>query len=87
MQTIEQTPVPPPTASNERVTESLDSLIMSIAAACGHESLLEVLEIPDADQRRRAILDWMADWPPDLFAFTTAVLQRTGTYRFTAAPP
>jgi hypothetical protein len=29
----------------------------------------------------------LLDWPPDLFALTSLVLQRSGAYRFALSPP
>lgn len=69
-----------------KISESVESLILSMVASCGYPSIESLLT------RRRSttmknVLEWICDWPPDLFAVTWALLQRTGTYRFTASPP
>ena len=36
---------------------------------------------------RRPVGDELVDWPPDMFAFTHVILERTEAYRFAVSPP
>ena len=39
------------------------------------------------DVAGRGLGDELLEWPPDLFAFTDVVLDRSEAYRFTVSPP
>jgi hypothetical protein len=64
--------------------EPVSDFLASMVAAASYESAPRGQA---GQEGARLQLEWLVRWPPDLFAVTWALLQRTGTYRFAASPP